>query len=108
MPSHELPATESLPLYLSLFEKLGWLAAIGMVPALLLLPLMNRLSRQHQRCAEERRESAAGAGRRHRAVSNILGVRRDATFSRQARERVPHWLQEAHPHREMRTGGRRR
>ena len=61
MPSHELPATESLPLYLSLFEKLGWLAAIGMVLALLLLPLMNRLSRQHQRCAEERREEAPQA-----------------------------------------------
>ncbi|MGC3025153.1 peptide MFS transporter [Burkholderia sp. DN3021] len=61
MPSHELPATESLPLYLSLFEKLGWLAAIGMLLALLLLPLMNRLSRQHQRCAEERREEALQA-----------------------------------------------
>ena len=62
MPSHELPATESLPLYLSLFEKLGWLAAIGMVLALLLLPLMNRLSRQHQRCAEERREAPQAQG----------------------------------------------
>ena len=56
MPSHDLPAAESLPLYLSLFEKLGWLAAIGMLLALLLLPMMNRLSRQHQRCAEARRE----------------------------------------------------
>ncbi|AOK63085.1 peptide MFS transporter [Burkholderia ubonensis] len=61
MPSHELPATESLPLYLSLFEKLGWLAAIGMLLALLLLPMMNRLSRQHQRCVEERREEATSA-----------------------------------------------
>ncbi|MBN3789025.1 oligopeptide:H+ symporter [Burkholderia sp. Ac-20353] len=59
MPSHDLPATESLPLYLSLFEKLGWLAALGMLIALLLLPLMKRLSRQHQRCVEERREEAA-------------------------------------------------
>ncbi|AFQ52060.1 amino acid/peptide transporter [Burkholderia cepacia GG4] len=60
MPSKDLPATVSLPLYLSLFEKLGWLAAVGMLLSLLLLPMMNRLSRQHQRCAEERREEEAG------------------------------------------------
>ncbi len=54
MPSHELDAAQSLPLYTQLFEGLGWLAAGGMVIALLLLPLMRKLSRQHLGCAEER------------------------------------------------------
>jgi len=36
MPSHDLDAVQSLPRYLELFKGLGWLAAAGMVIALLL------------------------------------------------------------------------
>jgi POT family proton-dependent oligopeptide transporter len=48
-------------LYTKLFDGLGWLAAGGAVLAVLLLPLMRRLSREHQRCAEERREAGVVA-----------------------------------------------
>jgi len=48
VPSGDLPAQQSLPLYIRLFEGLGWTAAGGMVIALLLLPLMRRLSHAHQ------------------------------------------------------------
>lgn len=61
MPSHDLDAVQSLPRYLELFKGLGWLAAAGMVIALLLLPLMRRLSREHQRCTDEREELALAA-----------------------------------------------
>jgi POT family proton-dependent oligopeptide transporter len=44
-----------LPLYTKLFAELGWLAAVGAVVAILLLPLMGRLSRAHQQCAEPAR-----------------------------------------------------
>ncbi|CAG9247722.1 Dipeptide and tripeptide permease A [Paraburkholderia unamae] len=47
MPSGELDPLASLPLYTRLFTGLGWLASIGVVVAVLLLPLMNRLSREH-------------------------------------------------------------
>lgn len=48
MPSDALPAAVSLPIYTSLFAKLGWLAAAGMALALVLLPLMRRLSQSHK------------------------------------------------------------
>jgi POT family proton-dependent oligopeptide transporter len=47
MPSHELGPLESLPMYTKLFFGLGWLAAGGALLAFLLLPIMNKLSRQH-------------------------------------------------------------
>ncbi|WP_322013677.1 oligopeptide:H+ symporter [Paraburkholderia sp. J12] len=47
MPSGELDPLVSLPLYTRLFSGLGWLAALGMVIAIALLPLMRRLSREH-------------------------------------------------------------
>jgi len=47
MPSGELEPLVSLPLYTRLFMGLGWLAALGMVIAIALLPLMRRLSREH-------------------------------------------------------------
>lgn len=47
MPSGELDPLVSLPLYTRLFSGLGWLAALGMLIAIALLPLMRRLSREH-------------------------------------------------------------
>jgi POT family proton-dependent oligopeptide transporter len=47
MPSGALDPLASLPLYTRLFTWLGWLAALGVLVAVLLLPLMNRLSREH-------------------------------------------------------------
>jgi proton-dependent oligopeptide transporter, POT family len=47
MPSGTLDPLASLPLYTRLFTWLGWLAALGVLVAVLLLPLMNRLSREH-------------------------------------------------------------
>jgi POT family proton-dependent oligopeptide transporter len=61
LPAHQLDPVQSLPLYTKLFDGLGWLAAGGAVLAVLLLPLMRRLSREHQRCAEERREAGVVA-----------------------------------------------
>ncbi|AJY40108.1 MFS transporter [Burkholderia humptydooensis] len=61
MPSNDLPATASLPLYIKLFTGLGWLAAAGMAIGLLMLPLMNRLSREHHRCEAQRRGAQAAA-----------------------------------------------
>jgi POT family proton-dependent oligopeptide transporter len=49
MPSGKLDPIESLPLYTHLFYWLGWLAAAGALLAILLLPVMERLSRAHQR-----------------------------------------------------------
>ncbi|CAG9240228.1 Di/tripeptide permease DtpA [Paraburkholderia tropica] len=64
MPSGELDAVTSLPLYTRLFTGLGWLAALGMLIAVLLLPLMRRLSREHHASSvqvkgDEREPSAA-------------------------------------------------
>jgi POT family proton-dependent oligopeptide transporter len=53
MPSNNLSATQSLPLYTNLFSELGWLAVAGVVMSLLLLPLMRRLSDQHRRASSE-------------------------------------------------------
>ncbi|WJF91946.1 oligopeptide:H+ symporter [Paraburkholderia bonniea] len=47
LPSGEMDALQSLPLYTRLFTGLGWLAAAGSVVAVLLLPLMRRLSQAH-------------------------------------------------------------
>jgi POT family proton-dependent oligopeptide transporter len=58
MPSNNLDAMQSLPLYTKLFAGLGLLAAAGALLAILLLPFMGRLSREHHRCAEERRDAA--------------------------------------------------
>jgi POT family proton-dependent oligopeptide transporter len=55
MPAGDLDPLISLPLYTKLFAELGWLAAVGAVVAILLLPLMGRLSRAHQQCAEQAR-----------------------------------------------------
>jgi proton-dependent oligopeptide transporter, POT family len=51
MPEGNLSPLESLPLYTKLFDGLGWLAAAGALLAILLLPLMGRLSRAHQQQA---------------------------------------------------------
>jgi len=58
MPSGDLDPLQSLPLYTKLFMGLGWLAALGALVAVVLLPLMNRLSREHHRCASEARDAA--------------------------------------------------
>src|SRR5580658_1174951 len=57
MPSGNMDPLESLPLYTKLFTGLGWLAAVGALIAVLLLPLMRKLSREHQRCGDEAREN---------------------------------------------------
>jgi POT family proton-dependent oligopeptide transporter len=62
MPAGDLDPMTSLPLYTKLFTELGWLAAFGAVVAILLLPLMGKLSRAHHRCAEEARENSRKAG----------------------------------------------
>jgi POT family proton-dependent oligopeptide transporter len=61
MPAGDLDPLVSLPLYTRLFTGLGWLAAAGALMAVLLLPLMRRLSREHQRSGDEARESAGQA-----------------------------------------------
>ncbi|CAD6527887.1 peptide MFS transporter [Paraburkholderia metrosideri] len=57
MPAGNLDPLESLPLYTKLFSGLGWLAAAGALVAILLLPLMGKLSREHQRCSTQTREN---------------------------------------------------
>ncbi|MDR5738684.1 oligopeptide:H+ symporter [Caballeronia sp. LZ016] len=47
MPSGDLDPLHSLPLYTQLFVWLGWLATGGAVVAILLLPLLGKLSRAH-------------------------------------------------------------
>jgi proton-dependent oligopeptide transporter, POT family len=59
MPSNELSALQSLPLYTRLFFGLGWLATGGAVIAIVLLPFMRRLSRDHQRSVDAAREGVA-------------------------------------------------
>ena len=58
MPSNDLSSLQSLPLYTKLFFGLGWLAAGGAAVAIILLPLLNRLSREHRRCVEAVRRGA--------------------------------------------------
>jgi POT family proton-dependent oligopeptide transporter len=67
MPAGNLDPFESLPLYTRLFNGLGWLAAAGALVAVLLLPLMRKLSREHQRCGDEARESA----RQNAAIDSV-------------------------------------
>ncbi|AME25012.1 peptide MFS transporter [Burkholderia sp. PAMC 26561] len=55
MPSGDLGPLQSLPLYTSLFMGLGWVAAGGAAVAVVLLPLLNRLSREHRRCVDAAR-----------------------------------------------------
>jgi len=57
MPAGGLDPLTSLPLYTKLFTELGWLAAFGAIVAILLLPLMGKLSRAHQQSAEEARNT---------------------------------------------------
>jgi POT family proton-dependent oligopeptide transporter len=68
MPAGNLDPLESLPLYTKLFTGLGWLAAAGALVAILLLPLMGKLSREHQRCSAETRENE----RRNGAASGTV------------------------------------
>jgi POT family proton-dependent oligopeptide transporter len=62
MPSGDLGPLQSLPLYTKLFMGLGWLAALGALVAVLLLPLMNRLSREHHRCSDAARNTGQADG----------------------------------------------
>ncbi len=55
MPSHDLPATASLPLYVHLFTTLGWVAVGGTLVSCLLLPLMAKLSLAHHNASTERK-----------------------------------------------------
>jgi POT family proton-dependent oligopeptide transporter len=61
MPSNDLAAVQSLPLYTGLFYGLGWLATGGAAVAIVRLPLMNRLSREHQRHVDASRYAVASA-----------------------------------------------
>ncbi|MDC6133283.1 hypothetical protein PPH41_36855, partial [Burkholderia gladioli] len=70
MPSHDLPATASLPLYVHLFTTLGWVGVGGTLVSCLLLPLMAKLSRAHHNASTERKSGndalqANGAAPRH-------------------------------------------
>ncbi len=49
MPAGDLDASISLPLYTRLFYALGWVAAGGALLAVLLLPLLGKLSRMHRK-----------------------------------------------------------
>jgi POT family proton-dependent oligopeptide transporter len=69
MPAGNMDPLESLPLYTKLFTGLGWLAAVGALVAVLLLPLMRKLSREHQRCGDEARENARQAAALSGAVA---------------------------------------
>jgi POT family proton-dependent oligopeptide transporter len=60
VPSNELNALQSLPLYTRLFFGLGWLATGGALVAIVLLPFMSRLSREHQRSVDAARAGVAG------------------------------------------------
>ena len=55
MPSNDLGSLQSLPLYTKLFFGLDWVAAGGAAVAIIVLPLLNRLSREHRRCVEAMR-----------------------------------------------------
>lgn len=48
LPPAGMEASLSLPLYMRLFNGLGWAAIAGMSLALVLLPLLKRLSLAHQ------------------------------------------------------------
>lgn len=65
LPSNDLPAAQSLPLYTDLFAELGWLAAAGALISMLLLPLMRKLANAHRRSAG----LLAGASARSRAFA---------------------------------------
>jgi POT family proton-dependent oligopeptide transporter len=58
MPAGDMDPFVSLPLYTKLFTGLGWLAAAGALVAVLLLPLMRKLSREHQRSGNDARDGA--------------------------------------------------
>jgi proton-dependent oligopeptide transporter, POT family len=53
MPAGDLDPIDSLMQYEKLFNGLGWLAAAGALLAILLLPLMGRLSRAHKQNNEQ-------------------------------------------------------
>ncbi|MDR5830930.1 oligopeptide:H+ symporter [Caballeronia sp. LP006] len=59
MPSGSLDAVQSLPLYTHLFFGLGWLATAGAAIAFILLPLLNKLSREHHRALHSGEETHA-------------------------------------------------
>ncbi len=61
LPSNDLPAAQSLPLYIDLFAELGWLAAAGALISLLLLPLMGRLANAHRRSVDVLAGASASA-----------------------------------------------
>jgi POT family proton-dependent oligopeptide transporter len=69
MPAGDMHPLESLPLYTKLFTGLGWLAAAGALVAVLLLPLMRKLSREHQRCSDAARDDAKERAARSGAVA---------------------------------------
>jgi POT family proton-dependent oligopeptide transporter len=68
LPSNDLSAAQSLPLYIDLFAELGWLAAAGALLSLLLLPLMRRLANAHRRLAQPLAGVCTSASARSRAV----------------------------------------
>ncbi|MFJ4346551.1 peptide MFS transporter [Pseudomonas sp. NPDC089401] len=61
LPPAGMQASLSLPLYVGLFNGLGWAALAGMCLALLLLPLLKRLSLAHRGCATCAGEAIASA-----------------------------------------------
>ena len=71
MPAGNLDPLQSLPMYTQLFFGLGWLAAGGALVAIVLLPLLNRLSREHQRCVDAARDDAEGVCARAARVGDL-------------------------------------
>ncbi|SAL48862.1 amino acid/peptide transporter [Caballeronia humi] len=56
MSSGNLDPLQSLPMYTQLFFGPGWLAAGGAFVAVVLLPMLGRLSREHQPCVDAARD----------------------------------------------------
>lgn len=61
LPPAGMEPTQSLPLYMRLFSGLGWAAIGAMVLALLLLPLLRKLSNAHQKELPEDKPVIAAA-----------------------------------------------
>jgi proton-dependent oligopeptide transporter, POT family len=78
MPSGKLDPLQSLPLYTDLFYMLGWVATGGALVAIVLLPLLGKLSREHHRAMEASKISAVTDAKEGSACSRYR-LRDDVT-----------------------------